>query len=104
MADSGAAAEVGLPNRGRRPQRDVVRFGVAQGTQRAAREAGRQVEDGCQVGVLGADGDAEPGSELGESAESTQAHQADQGKLVRQEFAAGLTAECGTNAAPVHMG
>jgi hypothetical protein len=41
--------------------------------------------------VGGADGDAEPGSELGEGVVPAQVHQADQGTLVRWELAAAVT-------------
>jgi hypothetical protein len=38
----------------------------------------------------GTDGDAEPGSELGERVMTTQVHQTDQNTLVRRELAAAV--------------
>lgn len=63
----------------------MIRVGLAQSAQQAGRVVDRHVVDGCHVGVRGADGDAEPGSELGESVVPPQAHQAGQGTLVRRE-------------------
>jgi hypothetical protein len=72
-------------------QQDVVRVRLAQGAQQAGRAVGEQVDDGCRVGVGGADGDTEPCGELGEGVVPMQVHQPDQSTLVRQELAAAVT-------------
>ncbi len=69
----------------------MIRVGLAQSAQQAGRVVDRHVVDGWHVGVRGADGDAEPGSELGESVVPPQVHQAGQGTLVRRELAAAVT-------------
>lgn len=72
-------------------EQDSVRVRLAQSTQQAGSPVGEQVDDGCRVGVGGADGDAEHGSELGEGVVPAQVHQPDQGTLVRWELAAAVT-------------
>lgn len=72
-------------------EQDVVRVGFAQGAQQSGRAVGEQVDDGCRVGVGGADGDAEADGELGEGVVPAQVHQADQGTLVRWKLAAAFT-------------
>lgn len=54
-------------------------------------DVGEQVDDGCRVGVGGADGDAGPDSKLGEGVVPAQVYQADQGTLARWELAAAVT-------------
>lgn len=47
-------------------EQNVVGVGLAQGAQQAGRAFGEQVNDGCRVGVGGADGDAEARGDLRE--------------------------------------
>ncbi|KOG24457.1 hypothetical protein ADK34_18765, partial [Streptomyces viridochromogenes] len=72
-------------------EQDVVRIGLAEDPQQAERPPGQMLDDCFDVGVGGADGYAEAGSDLRERVVAAEVDQADERTLVGRELAAAVT-------------